>query len=77
MGYFHVDIAELRYEGGKASLFVAVDRTSRLIFARIFRKTTKLVAAGFSKALARAVPYKIHTVLTDNGVQFVQHDRKA
>jgi transposase InsO family protein len=22
-----------------------------------------------------AVPYRIHTVLTDNGVQFVQHDR--
>ena len=24
-----------------------------------------------------AVPYKIHTVLTDNGVRLVQHDRRA
>jgi transposase InsO family protein len=77
IGYFHIDIAELHYEGGKAYLFVAVDRTSKLVFARIYRKATKLVAAGFLKALIGAVPYRIHTVLTDNGVQFIQHDRKA
>ncbi len=28
IGYFHIDIAKLRYEGGKGFLFVAVDRTS-------------------------------------------------
>jgi hypothetical protein len=47
IGYFRIDIAELRYEGGKAHLFVAVDRTSKLFFAKIYRKATKLVAAGF------------------------------
>lgn len=57
-------------------MFVAVDRTSKLVFARIYRKATKLVAAGFLKALLMAVPYRIHTVLTDNGVQFVQHDKR-
>jgi transposase InsO family protein len=71
IGYFHIDIAELRFEGGKAFLFVAVDRTSKLIFARLYRKATKLAAAAFLRMLARTVPYKIHTVLTDNGVQFV------
>ena len=63
--------------GGKAYLFVAVDRTLKLVFARIYRKATKLVAAGFLKALVRAVTYQVHAVLTDNGVQFVQHGRKA
>ena len=77
IGYFHIDIAELHYEGGKAYLFVAVDRTSKIVFARIYRKATKLVASGFLKALVGAVPYRVHTVLTDNGVQFVQHDRRA
>jgi len=72
IGYFHIDIAELRYEGGKGFLFVAVDRTSKLVFARIYRKATKLAAAAFLKSLVRTVPYRIHTVLTDNGVQFVQ-----
>ena len=77
IGYFRIDIAELRHEGGKAFLFVAVDRTSKIVFARIYRKATKLVAAGFIKALVKTVPYKIHTVLTVNGVQFVQHDKRA
>lgn len=77
IGYFHIDIAELRYEGGKAYLFVAVDRTSKLVFARIYRKATKLVASGFLRALIITVPYKVHTVLTDNGVQFVQRDKRT
>src|SRR5690606_11683228 len=47
------------------------------VFARIYRKATKVVAAGFLKAQLVAVPYKIHTVLTDNGVQFVQHHKRA
>ena len=34
-----------------------------------------MVAAGFLKSLIRTVPYKIHTVLTDNGVQFAQFER--
>jgi transposase-like protein len=77
IGYFHIDIAELRYEGGKAFIYVAVDLTSKLVFARIYRRATKLIAAGFLKALIRWVPYKIHTILTDNGVQFVQRERGA
>lgn len=74
IGYFHIDIAELRYEGGKGFLFVAVGRTSKLVFARIYRNATKLVAAGFLKSLIKNVPYKIHTILTDNDVQFVQRE---
>lgn len=35
------------------------------------------IAAGFLKAPIRWVPYKIHTILTDNGVQFVQRERGA
>lgn len=71
IGYFHIDIAELRYEGGKGFLFVAIDRTSKLVFARIYRRATKLPASAFLKVLIKAVPYPIHTILTDNGVQFV------
>lgn len=45
IGYFPIDIAELRHGGGKAFLSVAVDRTSKLVFARIYRGATKLAAA--------------------------------
>ncbi len=48
-----------------------MDRTSKLVFARIYRKATKLAASAFLKVLVRTVPYRIHTILTDNGVQFV------
>ncbi len=44
IGYFHIDIAEVR--------------------------THTRVAADFLQALIKAVPYKIHIVLTDNGIQF-------
>ena len=35
IGYFHIDIAEVRTEQGKLRLFVAVERTSKLAFARL------------------------------------------
>ncbi len=56
IGYFHLDIAELRTAREKAYLFVAVDRTSRIAFARVYRRATSLVAAAFLKVLARGVP---------------------
>src|SRR5436190_13680956 len=76
IGYFHIDIAEVRTEEGKLHLFVAVDRTSKYAFAQLHRAANVKTAAGFLAALIEAVPYKIHTVLTDNGLQFcdaIQH----
>lgn len=70
IGYFHIDIAEVRTEEGKLYLFVAVDRTSKFAFAQLHEAATVKTAAGFLEALIEAVPYKVHTVLTDNGVQF-------
>lgn len=70
LGYFHVDIAEVRTEEGKLYLFVAVDRTSKFAYAELHLRATKLVAAQFLRNLIEVVPYKLHTVLTDNGIQF-------
>ena len=33
-------------------------------------KATRSVAADFLRNLIKAVPYKVHTVLTDNGTHF-------
>jgi hypothetical protein len=41
IGYFHIDIAELRYEGGKAHLFVAVDRPSKLVSLEFVERRPK------------------------------------
>ena len=70
IGYFHIDIAELRTEEGKLHMFVAVDRTSKFAFARLEATANRKTATAFLEALIEAVPYTIHTVLTDNGVQF-------
>jgi transposase InsO family protein len=70
IGYFHIDIAEVRTEEGKLYLFVAIDRTSKFAFVELHEKADRPTAARFLQALIAAVPYRLHTVLTDNGLQF-------
>src|SRR4029450_2224040 len=70
IGYFHIDIAEVRTEEGKLHLFVAIDRTSKFAFAQLHEKANRHTATAFLKALIAVVPYKIHIILTDNGIQF-------
>jgi hypothetical protein len=72
IGYFHIDIAEVRAEQGKLLLFVAIDRTSKFAFVELHEKATRRVASNFLRALAAAVPYRIHAVLTDNGTHFTE-----
>ena len=77
IGYFHIDIAEVQTAEGKLYLYVAIDRTSKFAFIQVVRKTGRTSATAFLKALIEAVPYKIHTVLTDNGIQFTFPPRYA
>lgn len=70
IGYFHIDIAEVRTEQGKLHMFVAIDRTSKFAFVELHEKATTAVSKKFLLRLIAAVPYKIHSVLTDNGFQF-------
>ena len=41
---------------------MAVDRTSKLVFARLCRKANQLAAQAFLKVPIRTVPDKIHTI---------------
>ena len=70
IGFFHIDIAEVRTEEGKLYLFVAIDRTSKFAYAELHDRANRHTATTFLKALLEAVPYKVHTILTDNGIQF-------
>ena len=74
IGYFHIDIAEVRTAEGKLYLYVAIDRTSKFAYAELHKSQTKMIAAEFLRNLIKSVPYKIHKVLTDNGIQFTNHD---
>ncbi|MEM6527310.1 MAG: IS481 family transposase [Chloroflexota bacterium] len=75
IGYFHIDIAEVRTDEGKLHLFVAVDRTSKSTFAELHDKANRPTAVTFLQHLIATVPYKIHTILTDNGIQFTNRKK--
>ncbi len=75
IGFFHIDIAELRTAEGKLCLFVAIDRTSKFAVAQLVGKADRKTAWEFLEFLLDAVPYRIHTILTDNGIQFAEQPR--
>ncbi|QKD85365.1 IS481 family transposase [Xanthomonas axonopodis pv. vasculorum] len=79
IGYFHIDIAQVQTAEGKLYLFVATDRTSKFAFTELHASANKMVAAQFLRNVIQAVPYTLHTVLTDNGIQFTNRssDRYA
>ncbi|KLK92812.1 transposase [Microvirga vignae] len=70
VGYFHIDIAEVRTEEGRLYLLVAIDRTSKFAFVELHEKVTTGIAGDFLRALIKAVPYKVRTVLTDHDIHF-------
>jgi transposase InsO family protein len=77
IGFFHIDIAEVHTAEGRLYLYVAIDRTSKFAFVQLVKKTGRSSASAFLEALIAAVPYTIHTVLTDNGIQFTFPPRYA
>lgn len=70
IGFFHINIAEVRTDEGKLYLFVAIDHTSKFVMARLYDRARTEHSKAFLEELVATVPYGIHTVLTDNGIQF-------
>ena len=52
----------------KLHLYVGIDRTSKFAFAQLHEKADRPTAVAFLEALIEAVPYDLHTILTDNPV---------
>ncbi len=59
IGYFHIDIAEVRTAEGRLYLYAAIDRTSKFAFVQLVKTTSRVSASAFLKSLIAAVPYKI------------------
>ncbi len=69
--YLHIDITDFWLEKKKWSLFVAIDRETKFTYCEIFsKKTMQNAITFFLKNTYKFFPYKIHTILTDNGLQF-------
>jgi transposase InsO family protein len=75
IGYVHIDVCELRPAEGKLFLFLAIDRVSKFVHVAFFEANTKMNGAAFLRGAVAAFPYRIHTVLTDNGMAFADLPR--
>ena len=75
IGFLHMDIAEVQTAEGKLYLFVGIDRTSKFAFTEVVDKADRRMAWGFVEHLQKVVPYRIHTILTGNGIHFAEQPR--
>jgi transposase-like protein len=70
-GYIHIDIKYLpKIDGKRTYLYVAIDRASRYVFAKIYPDKTSKSANKFLKKVIDFFPFKIKKILTDNGKEF-------
>ena len=72
-GFVHVDVKYLPQmpdEDKRTYLFVAIDRATRWVYLERLPDKSAKTAAGFLERLLAAAPFKLHTLLTDNGKEF-------
>ena len=70
IGYVHIDSCELRHADGKLVMFLAIDRVSKFTYVEFHDSAGKMEGSAFLSNAVEVFPYKIHTVLTDNGMAF-------
>jgi len=70
IGYVHIDSCELRHAEGKLVMFLAIDRVSKFTYVEFHEHAGKMQGAAFLRSVVEAFPYRIHIVLTDNGMAF-------
>lgn len=58
--------AEVRTEEGRFYMFVAIDRSSKFVLNEMHENSRTATSRDFLLRLIEVVPYKVHTVLTDN-----------
>lgn len=72
-GFVHVDVKylpQMHDEDKRRYVFVAIDRATRWVFIAIKSHKTAAAARAFLAGLRKAAPFKISTILTDNGKEF-------
>ena len=71
-GFIHVDVKELpKIKGEKRYLFVAIDRATRFVYVKVYRRKGGEEAEDFAREVVRFYPFKVRKVLTDNGKEFL------
>lgn len=77
-GYLHIDLFYLpKIEGKRYYCFLAIDRTTRLVFLELYPRRRKEEAADFLLKCLQFFPYRIHHILTDNGREFTMKGQSS
>ena len=76
IGYRRVDFVEVQTGEGRRYPFVAIDRTRKTAFAELHPRTKRVVAAEFLRWVPDKQPYRVQTVLTDNGMPIGQQPHR-
>lgn len=75
-GFLHIDLFYLPKikESDKTKkryyCFLAIDRTTKVIFLEVYPRRSQREAADFLLKVLEFFPYRIHHILTDNGKEF-------
>lgn len=71
IGYVHMDITTIILSKTEQYyLYVAIDRVTKYVHYKLYNKQTRETAIDFLKEVYNVFPFKIHRILTDNGIQF-------
>lgn len=65
---FHIDDVEVQTGEGKLYLLVGSDRTTKFVVTQLFDTADRKAAWEFLQHMLEAVPYQVHTVLTDRAI---------
>ena len=69
----HIDVKylpQIQDEDKRRYVFVGIDRATRWVFIAIKLYKTAAAAKAFLAALRKGAPFKLQTILTDNGKEF-------
>ena len=71
IGFIHVDLKHLpALRRRKSYVFVAIDRATRFVHVDIADSRSAVAIAACLDRFLEAFPYRVHTILTDNGSEF-------
>ena len=70
-GFLHIDVTYMpQFDRQKYYLFVAIDRTTRLMYYKLYKNKTADNAVDFLQECKEFFPFEITHILTDNGLEF-------
>ena len=64
------DAIHCKFLGRKMYALTAIDRASRIAYAKVFSKLNSQISTEFLKEVIKESPYKIKAIQTDNGLEF-------